>query len=157
MEHKKSGYQAKEQDRRLPALGLAVPLGALCGSLLCARWNWLREILSHRGQAPGTLWQTLWPDLALLAVMLLSGFLRSGCLTALLTAAVKGFFLSAFATLLVMEKGSGGYVYALCLSLLPGFFSLSALLLLGRQAMGLSLVRLRLPPGKGKRHMPDSA
>ena len=157
MEHKKTGYQTREQDRRLPALGLAVLLGALGGSLLCARWPWLQSTLSDRGQALGVFWQALWPDLILLVLMLLSGFLRAGCLTALLTAAVKGFFLSAFATFLVLEKGSGGYVQALCTALLPGFFSLSALLLLGRQAMGLSLVRLSLPPGKGKKAMLDSA
>lgn len=157
MEHKKSGYQTKEQDRRLPALGLAVLLGALGGSLLCARWPWLQTAVSDRGQASGILWQALWPDLALLGVMLLSGFLRAGCLTALLTAAVKGFFLSAFATLFVVNTGRDGYVQALCTALLPGFFSLSALLLLGRQALGLALMRLALPPGKGKRAMPDSA
>ena len=157
MEHKKTGYPAKESDRRLPAMGLAVLLGAVGGSLLCTRWPGLQTALSGMGQASGVLWQALWPDLALLGVMLLSGFLRAGCLTALLTAAVKGFFLSAFATLLVLEKGSGGYVQALCTALLPGFFSLSALLLQGRQAMGLSLARLSSPPGKGRRVLPDSA
>lgn len=157
MERKKTGYPIKETDRRLPALGLAVLLGAVGGSLLCARIPRLQEGLSAGGQASGTLWQVLWPDLALLGVMLLSGFLRTGCLTALLTAAVKGFFLSAFSTLLVLENGSGGYVQALCAALLPGFFALSALLLLGRQAMGLSLARLALPPGKGRKILPDSA
>lgn len=157
MEHKKTGYQTREKDRRLPALGLAVLLGALGGSLLCARWPWLQSTLSDRGQASGVFWQALWPDLILLVLMLLSGFLRAGCLTALLTAAVKGFFLSAFATLLVLEKGSGGYVQVLCAALLPGFLTLSALLLQGRQAMGLALFRLRLPLGKGKRPLLDSA
>ena len=157
MERKKTGYLPKETDRRLPALGLAALLGALGGSLLCARWPRLQEILFTGGQAPAVFWQAFWPDLALLGVMLLSGFLRAGCLTALLTAAVKGLFLSVFATLLVLEKGSGGYVQALCTALLPGFFSLSALLLQGRQAMGLSLARLSSPPGKGRRVLPDSA
>lgn len=156
MEHKKSGYQTKEQDRRLPALGLAVLLGALGGSLLCARWPWLQTALSDRGQASGVLWQALWPDVVLLGLMLLSGFLRAGCLTALLTAGVKGFLLSAFATLFVVNTGRDGYVQALCTALLPGFFSLSALLLLGRQALDLALVRLSLPPGKGRKAMPDS-
>ena len=156
MEQKKSGYQTKEQDRRLPALGLAVLLGALGGSLLCARWPWLQSTLSDRGQASGVLWQALWLDLVLLGVMLLSGFLRVGCLTALLTAAVKGFLLSAFATLFVVNTGRDGYIQALFTALLPGFFSLSALLLLGRQAVGLTLVRLSLPPGKGRKAMPDS-
>ena len=147
----------KETDRRLPALGLAVLLGAVGGSLLCARLPRLQEVFSSGGQASVTLWQALWPELVLLGVMLLSGFLRAGCLTALLTAAVKGFALSAFSTVLVLEQGSGGYVRALCATLLPGFFALSALLLQGRQAMGLSLVRLSLPPGKGRKAMPDSA
>jgi len=75
---------------------------------------------------------------------------------ALLTAGVKGFLLSAFATLFVVNTGRDGYVQALCTALLPGFFSLSALLLLGRQALGLALVRLSLPPGKGRKAMPDS-
>lgn len=157
MEHKKSGYQARETDRRLSVLGVAVLLGAVGGSLLCARWPGLQTALLTWGQASGSLWQALWPDLILLGLMLLSGFLRPGCLTVLLTAAVKGFLLSAFATDMVLEQGGGGYAQALCAALLPGFFSLSALLLQGRQAMGLSLLRLSLPPGKGKKAMPDSA
>lgn len=157
MERKRTGYPTKEIDRRLPALGLSVLLGAVGGSLLCARFSRLQELLSSGGQAPATLWQALWPDLVLLGLMLLSGFLRAGCLIALLTASVKGFLLSAFSTLLVMENGGSGYAQALCAALLPGFFTLSALLLQGRQAMGLSLVRLSLPPGKGKKVLPDSA
>lgn len=157
MERKRTGYPAKEIDRRLPVLGLAVLLGAVGGSLLCARVSRLQEMVSAGGQAPPTLWRALWPDLVLLGVMLLSGFLRSGCLTALLTAAVKGFLLSAFSAGLVLEQGGGGYVQALCAALLPGFFALSALLLMGRQAMGLALVRLSLPPGKGRKVLPDSA
>ena len=74
MEHKKSGYQTREQDRRLPALGLAVLLGALGGSLLCARWPWLQTALSDRGQASRVLWQALWPDVVLLGLMLLIMF-----------------------------------------------------------------------------------
>ena len=89
--------------------------------------------------------------------MLLSGFLRAGCLISLVTAAVKGFLLSAYSTFLVIENGGGGYVQALCAALIPGFFALSALLLLGRQAIGLSLERLSLPPGKGRKILPDSA
>ena len=157
MERKKTGYPPKETDRRLPALGLAALLGALGGSLLCAQWPRLQEILFNGGQAPAVFWQALWPDLILLALMMLSGFLRAGCLTALLTAAVKGFLLSALSTFFVLEKGSGGYAQVLCAALLPGFLTLSALLLQGRQAMGLSLARLSSPPGKGRRVLPDSA
>ena len=156
MERKKTGYPTKETDRRLPVLGLAVLLGAVGGSLLCVRFSRLQELLSSGGQAPVTLWQALLPDLVLLGFMLLSGFLRAGCLSAILTAAVKGFLLSARSTLLVMENGGDGYVQALCAALFPGFFALSALLLLGRQAMGLSLVRLSMPPGKGRKILPDS-
>lgn len=157
MERKKQGYSTKETDRRLPALGLAVLLGAAGGSLLCARSADLREGLLHIGQAPAGLWQALWPDLVLLGAMLLSGFLRAGCLTALLTAAVKGFLLSACSTVLVLEQGSGGYVRALCAAFLPGFLALSALMLQGRQAVGLALSRLALPPGSRKKIPPDSA
>ena len=69
MERKKTGYLPKESDRRLPALGLAALLGALGGSLLCARWPRLQEILFTGGQAPAVFWQALWPDLILLALM----------------------------------------------------------------------------------------
>ena len=48
--------------------------------------------------------------------------------------------------------GGSGYAQALCAQLIPGFLSLAALVLLGRQAMALSAARLRLPAGRGKRH-----
>ena len=157
MGHKQSGYRPPEQDRRLPALGIAFLLGGAGGSLACARLEWLRETLEQGGQASGTLWGALWPDLALLGVMLLSGFLRSGCMTSLFAVAVKGFALSALSTAEVLRSGGSGYAQALCAQLIPGFLSLAALVLLGRQAMALSAARLRLPAGRGKRVQPDSA
>ena len=147
MGHKQSGYRPPEQDRRLPALGIAFLLGGAGGSLACARLEWLRETLEQGGQASGTLWGALWPDLALLGVVLLSGFLRSGCMTALLAVTVKGFALSAISTAEVLRGGGSGYAQALCAQLIPGFLSLAALVLLGRQAMALSAARLRLPAG----------
>lgn len=152
----KTGKKEQTGERRLPALGGVFLLGALGGSLCCARLEWLQTLLYERGQASRGLWQNLWPDLALLAVVLLSGYLRSGCLMTLLATAVKGFFLSAETTLQVLELGNHGYAAAVTKELLPGFFALAALMLLGRQAMGWSVARLRFPPGRGKRLVPDS-
>ena len=47
MGHKQSGYRPPEQDRRLPALGIAFLLGGAGGSLACARLEWLRETLEQ--------------------------------------------------------------------------------------------------------------
>lgn len=157
MNQKTTGIKEQTGERRLPALGGAFLLGALAGSLCCTRLEGLQGAMLQRGQAGLTLWQAFWPELALLLVMLLSGFLRPGCLTALIAMAVKGFFLSAESTAQVLQLGNLGYGAALADVLLPGFFAVAALILLGRQAMGWSALRLRYPPGRGKQIRPDSA
>ena len=157
MNQKTTGMKERSGERRLPALGGAFLVGALAGSLCCTRLQGLQTAMLERGQAGLTLWQVLWPELTLLLVMLLSGFLRAGCLTALLTMAVKGFFLSAGSTAQVLKLGNLGYGAALAQVLLPGFFAVAALILLGRQAMGWAVERLRFPPGRGKQIRPDSA
>ncbi len=152
MEYQKQGKK-DGPDRRLPVLATALLAGALAGSLLYPRWKGLQTLLSAWGQAPPDLWQALWPDLALLCALFACGLLRQGCLISLLLFAVKGFSLSALSAACLAGQGSAGYVQALCRALLPGFFALAALLLLGRQAMALSLLRQRCR----KPIAPDSA
>ena len=144
-------------EHRLPLLGGVFLLGALAGSLCCIRMESLKALLSHRVGAELAFWQVLWPDLLLLLIMMVSGFMRIGCITVLLTMAVKGFFLSSISTLHVLQMGNNGYAAALALDLFPGFLTLAALLLLGRQAMGWSMLRIQTAPGRGKRLLPDGA
>ncbi len=152
MEQKKQGKN-EQPDRRLPVLGGALLLGALAGSLMCARWEGLQSALLSYGQAPATLWSALWFDLALLCGLLLCGWLRSGCLLSLLLMGVKGCALSLLSAVNLLGQGSAGFVQTLSVALLPVFFSLAALLLVGRQAMALSLLRQR----SRKPIVPDSA
>ena len=142
-------------ERCLPALGGALLLGAVLGSFCCIRMERLCLVLQEQQML--TLWQCFWPELVLLLVVLLSGFVRIGCWTALFAMAVKGFFLSAVSTAQVLQMGSRGYLWALPGVLLPAIFSVAALLLLGRQAMGWSVMRQRYSGGRGKLLMPDSA
>ncbi len=147
MEHKKTGTN---NDRRLTVLGLALLPGAAAGSLLCARWESLQNGLLARGQAPAAFWQALWPDLLLLCGLFLCGFSRSGSGIALAIMAVKGFCLSAFSAGILLKND---FLQVICQLLLPGLLSLTALLLTGRQAIGLALTRQRTR----KPILPDSA
>ncbi len=142
MEQKKTGIN-NPPDRRLSVLGAAVAAGALAGSLLCARWEGLQAALLTYGQAPAAFWDALWPDLLLLTALLLCGFVRMGSGISLILMAVKGFLLSAVSARSLLEQGGRGYGQALCCILPAGLFSLTALLLLGRQALALSLIRQR--------------
>lgn len=157
MERKKTGHGAHGIDRRLPALGLAVLLGSIGGGVLYGRWEGLRTLLFRDGPAAAAFWPCFWPEAALLGIVLLAGFCRAGCPLVLAATGIKGFWLSAFSSRLIDGAGGTGYAQALCLGLAPGFLSLTALLLLGRQAMGLSLARLRQPPGSRKRLGPEGA
>lgn len=152
MERKKTGHGHNGVDRRLPALGLAVLAGGVGGGILYDRWEGLRALFCREGQA---FWSCFWPEAALLGLVLLAGFCRNGCPLVLAAAGIKGFWLSAFSAQLIDGTGGTGYVQALCMGLGPGFLSLTALLLLGRQAMGFSLARQRQPPGSRKRLRPD--
>ncbi len=156
MERKKTGHGAHGIDRRLPALGLAVLLGGVGGGVLYVRWEGLRALFSREGAA-AAFWPCFWPEAALLGLVLLASFCRIGCPLVLAAAGIKGFWLSAFSAQLIDGTGGTGYVQALCLGLAPGFLSLTALLLLGRQAMGFSLARQRQPTGSRKRLRPDGA
>jgi len=142
-------------ERRLPALGAACLLGALLGSLCCSRLEPFRLFVQSQVESQQTLWQYFFPDAILLLMMLIAGFLRTGCLIALAVSAVKGIWLSAVATLGVLELGNGGYAFSLVMWLLPGFLSMTALLLLGRQAMSWATARSRIPARRGKILMPD--
>lgn len=129
-------------------------LGAVLGSFCSIRMESLRLLLQEQQRL--TLWQCFWPELILLSVVLLSGFVRTGCWTALFTMTVKGFILSAVSTAQVLQMGSRGYLWVLPGVLLPAVFSVAALLLLGRQAMGWSVMRQRYSGVRGKRLLPDS-
>lgn len=155
MNYKTTGTTMQTEERRLPALGAACLLGALLGSLCCSRMEMLQLFMQKQLEGQQTVWQHFFPDGVLLLVMLVAGFLRAGCLIALLTSAVKGFWLSAAATLGVIQLGNSGYALSLVVWFLPGFLSMTALLLLGRQAMSWAAARSRLPAGRGKLLLPD--
>lgn len=150
-----TGTRTETGERRLPALGIACALGALLGSLCCSRMNMLQDTLQRYLESRQTVWQFFLPECVLLLLMLTAGFLRTGFFLALFTVAVKGFYLSAAATLGVMQLGNHGYLQILSVWFLPGFVSMTALLLLGRQAMGWASVRARLPVGRKKPVLPD--
>lgn len=142
-------------ERRLPALGVACLLGAVAGSLCCSRLETLQQLVQGQLEGQQTIWQYFFRDSILLLLMFVSGFLRPGCVIALILAAVKGFRLSAVATFGVIKMGNGGYALSMAAWFLPGFLSMTALLLLGRQAMGWAAVRSRLPARRGKFLLPD--
>lgn len=155
MHDKKVATGVQAGKGRLPALGVACLLGALAGSLCCSHMAMLRQFVQGQLEETQTVWQYFFRDGILLLAMLGAGFLRVGCIIALITAAVKGFCLSAAATLSVMELGNSGYALSMILWFLPGFLSMTALLLLGRQAMGWAAGRARLPARRGKVLLPD--
>lgn len=141
----KMGKKREEVSRYLPAMGGAFLLGALAGSLLCGRVSAVQQWMEARGQQPRSFGEAVWLSLALLAVTALSAFFRGGRVTVLLALAGKGLTLSAQATALVVRLGKAGYVYGLAQCFLPGFFSLAAMVLLGRQSMGLAALRQSRP------------
>ena len=135
-------------------LGGVFLLGVLAGSLCCAQVSGVGQLFTSAGQAGG-FWQRFWPDGVLLGLLFLSAWLRAGCPLALLAVGAKGFLAAAQATGLVLALDGAGYGAAAAQLLLPGFLSLAAILLLGRQAMVWSVQRQRVPGGKKPR--PDSA
>ncbi len=153
MEHKKHTVQAGRDDRRLTFLGAAVLLGAVGGSLLWPRWPALQTLLPARPACP-SFWESLLPDGILLGLMLLWSLVPWGCLPALVTAGAKGLLLAAGAAG-ITASGTGGWLQGICLELLPGCISLTAVLLLGRQAMAMAL--RRQAAGKKRAVPPDSA
>ena len=134
-------------------LGGVFLLGVLAGSLCCARVSGVGQLFTNAGQAGG-FWQRFWPDGVLLGLLFLAAWLRAGCPLALLAVGAKGFLAAAQATGLVLALDGAGYGAAAAQLLLPGFLSLAAILLLGRQAMAWSVQRQRFPGGKKPR--PDS-
>lgn len=157
MKVQKTGKPQQTGEGLLLLLGGVFLLGALTGSLCCARISGVGQLFTPEGQAAGGFWQLLWPNGALLGVVFLSAWLRAGCPLALLAVGAKGFLEAARATGWVLAHDRAGYGAALSQLLLPGFLSLAAILLLGRQAMAWSVLRQRFPAGKGKKLRPDSA
>lgn len=157
MEQQKQRQTKTTSENRLPLLGAAFLLGAVAGSLCCARMDGLQAWLAGRGEIElSFLWLFL-PRAALLTAVALCAFFRAGRAAAVLLTAAHGFFLSARTVAAVAENGGPGYVRSLTQELLPGFFALTAVLLVGRQAMHWSAVRRRRPAGKGRALGPDRA
>lgn len=115
-------------------LGGVFLLGALAGSLCCARIPAVETLFLQEGQAD-SFWAAFWPDGVLLGLLFLAGLLRAGCLPVVAAVAAKGFLLAARATGWVLALGQAGYGAAVCQVLLPGFLSLAAILLLSRQVL----------------------
>ena len=153
MKEQKTG-RSQQAGGAFVLLGGVFLLGVLAGSLCCARVSGVGQLFISAGQAGG-FWQRFWPDGALLGLLFLSAWLRAGCPLALLAVGAKGFLAAAQATGLVLALDGAGYGAAAAQLLLPGFLSLAAILLLGRQAMAWSVQRQRFPGGKKPR--PDSA
>ncbi len=155
MKVQKTGNFQRAGDGALLLLGGIFLLGALAGSLCCARLPRVEQLFTPAGQAGG-FWQQFWPNGALLGVLFLSAWLRGGCPLTLAAVGAKGFLTAAQATGWVLALERAGYGAAVSQVLLPGFLSLAAILLLGRQAMAWSVQRQRFPAGKGKKLQPDS-
>jgi len=155
MEQQKQRQSKNTSENRLPLLGAAFLLGAVAGSLCCARVDGLQAWLTGLGQADPSFLRLFLPRATLLTAVALCAFFRAGRAAALLLTAAQGFFLSARTVAAVAENGGLGYVRGLTQELLPGFLALTALLLLGRQAMHWSAVRRHRPAGKGRVMLPD--
>ena len=125
-------------------LGGVFLLGALAGSLCRARLPWVDAWFLPEGQAGG-FWEHFRADGLLVGLIFLSGFLRAGCPLTLLALSAKGFLIAARAAGWVMTLSQQGWIAALSQELLPGFLSLAAMVLLGRQAMSWSVQRRRKP------------
>lgn len=133
---------------------LAVLLGALAGSLTCAGMDALQKWMQQLGQ--GSLTENLLPELLVLMLLTLSGFLRMGGIWALALLAGKGFLLGAEAAAMANGVQAGAYLMQALPAILPGFLTLCAYLLLARQSIYMSSRRLRLPPGKARNVRPDT-
>lgn len=133
---------------------LAVLLGALAGSLTCAGMDVLQKWMQQLGQ--GSLTENLLPELLVLMLLTLSGFLRMGGVWALALLAGKGFLLGAEAAAMANGVQAGAYLMQALPAILPGFLTLCAYLLLARQSIYMSSRRLRLPPGKVRNVRPDT-
>lgn len=155
MEQQKQRQTKSTSEGWLPLLGGAFLLGAVAGSLCCARMDGLQAWLSGLAHSEWTFLRLFLPQAVLLAAMALCAFLRAGRAAALLLTAIYGFFLSARTAVAVAESGGMGYARGLVQELLPGFLALTALLLLGRQAMHWSAARRHRPAGKGRALLPD--
>lgn len=149
----KTNLQTGEQ--ALPVMGGMFLAGAAAGSLCAVRLQGMQAILSSASQVPAGIWAGLWPQLIYLGVILLAGFLRQGIPVVWLTMGVKGFVLSASATVQVLLQGNAGYPLMVARTLLPQLVAVAALVLAGRQATGWAALQNRLPAGRGRRTLPD--
>lgn len=77
-------------------------------------------------------------DLAVLLVIFLSGFLPRGSIIALMALAVKGFRLSAAATICIRLYGTRGYFFSIP-AFLGGLLSVTGITLLSMRAIDLSV------------------
>ena len=143
MEHKKAGKTRETGNGALLLLGGVFLLGALAGSLCCANVPPVAQRFFPPGQAGG-YWENFRADGLLLGVIFLSGFLRTGCPLIFLAVSAKGFLTAARAAGWMMTLQQG-WIAAISQMLLPGFLSLAAMVLLGRQALHQAVQRQRKP------------
>ena len=109
MEQQKQRQTKSTSEGWLPLLGGAFLLGAVAGSLCCARMDGLQAWLSGQGQIEPSFLRLFLPRTVLLTAMALCAFLRAGRAAALLLTAIYGFFLSARTAVAVAESGGMGY------------------------------------------------
>jgi hypothetical protein len=147
----------KKNRRRLPQKGrpelrlaLAVLAGAAVGSTVPEKIPFARAMAEG-----GSLRAALWPELILLMVLFVSGFMRRGGLPATLAIAGKGMLLAAETGLRASALKPWGLPAAAALSFAPGFLTMTAMLLLARQC--LLSERLRTDGRVGREARPDSA
>lgn len=128
-------------------LAACVLFGGLAGSLICLRPEWAQRA----GFLGETLARALLPDAVLLALLIGAPFFRWGRGQTLLAMAAKGALLAAETAAPMTLCGTRGWTQGLFLGLVPGFFTLTALMLLARQSLVLF-------SGAGKRRRaPDAA
>lgn len=81
----------------------------------------------------------------LLAMIFLGGFTRMGGLCAVFSLGAEGLFLGWEVTLCAVESDAKSYLFSMAVRFLPAFLTLSALILLGRQAALLQYPRRTRP------------
>lgn len=129
----------KSSARRNPAAAMAgcVLLGGGMGSLI---WLW-PEWAERLRFSQETLARVMAPEAVLLLALVAAAWLRQGKAVVLAALTGKGLLLSLQVAAPMAQLGSRGYAQAVCLGLIPGFFTLTAMLLLGRQSLLLAEAR----------------
>ncbi len=144
----------------LPRLILLMSLflvGAIVGSFFAANLSpqsqqLLEQSLQSSGSLFGAAWQngSLLLDMVLLIVVFCSAYWKVGVVMVPLSLMSKGFLLSMLVTAYVKTMGIAGYLSAIVSTVLGGFLSVAALVVLALQAFGLAGARATRKKGQGK-------